>query len=38
VKRFVPRVGAKMSNGAPMPLRLRLIGDYVLGLYNPRNH
>ena len=37
VKRFVPRVGARMSNGAPMPLRLRLFGDYVLGLYNPRN-
>jgi hypothetical protein len=35
VKPFLPRGGFRSSNGVPMVLRLKLAGDYVLGLYNP---
>jgi len=36
VKRFTPRPIGRLSNGVPTILRLRLAGDYVLRLYNPR--
>jgi hypothetical protein len=38
VRRFVPKPGGNLSNGVPVVLRLRLAGDYVLGLYNPHPH
>ncbi len=36
VKRFVPRVKGRLSNGIPAVLGLRLSDGYVLGLYYPR--
>jgi len=37
VKRPTPRERGRLSNGVPTLLRLRLAGDYVLGLYNPEH-
>ena len=37
VKPPIPRGRGRLSNGVPTLLRLRLAGDYVLGLYNPEH-
>ncbi len=35
VKRFIAQTGGRVSNGVPRILRMELVNNYVLGLYNP---
>ena len=35
VKRFIARTGGTLSNGVPRILRAELVGQYILGIYNP---
>jgi len=35
VKRFIARTGGTLSNGVPRAISKQLVGEYVLGIYNP---
>ena len=35
VRRFIAHTGGKLSNGVPRILRTELVGEYILGIYNP---
>ena len=37
VKRPTFHRGGSLSNGVPTLLRLQVVGDYALGLYNPKH-
>lgn len=35
VKKFCPHCSGRLSNGVPKLLRTELVGQYILGVYNP---